>query len=96
MDELPTRAIPASGSQRRGAAATVAILAAVAGYVAVFTGHPFVGLLLELVAIVAGLIGLALSASPRIGGGLISVIAVVLGLAGVGASVLGMIGVIVF
>ena len=80
--------------QKAGAAATVAILAAIGGYILVCTGRPVLGLIAQVVAIIGGAIGVMVSASPRVGGGLMSVGAIVLGLIGVVVAILGTIGVI--
>ena len=81
--------------QKAGTSATLSIIAAVGSFIVTFTGHPFFGLLLGIAAIPLGGIGVALAASPKIGGGLMSVIAIVVGLIAIGVAVLGMIGAIV-
>ena len=81
--------------QKSGTSATLSIIAAVGSFIVTFTGHPFFGLLLGIAAIPLGGIGVALAASPKIGGGLMSVIAIVVGLIAIGVAVLGMIGAIV-
>jgi hypothetical protein len=85
-----------STNQQTGAAATIAIIAAIAGFVATFTGHPFWGLFIALVAIVSGLAGFVMAASPKVSGGILSIVAIVLGVVGLAVSVLGMVGVILF
>ena len=82
--------------QKTGAAATVSLIAAILSWVVTFTGHPIWGMILGLVAIPAGLIGALMAASPRVGGGLLSVIGMVIGILGLGLAVLGLIGVILF
>lgn len=82
--------------QKTGAAATVSLIAAILSWIITFTGHPIWGMILGLVAIPAGLIGALMAASPRVGGGLLSVIGVVIGILGLGLAVLGLIGVILF
>lgn len=84
-----------ANEQRTGAAATVAIIAALGGVIATFTGHPVWGLIIELAAAFAGIIGMLVSASPRIGGGLVSLVATVVAIFGLGLAVLGMIGALV-
>ena len=81
--------------QKAGTSATLSIIAAVGSFIVTFTGHPFFGLLLGIAAIPLGGIGVAMAASPKIGGGLMSVIAIVVGLIAIGVAVLGMIGAIV-
>ena len=82
--------------QRTGTAATVSIIAAIGSYVATCTGHPIWGLVAAIVAIPAGAIGLLMSASPRIKGGIMSIVAMVLGVVGLVVAILGMAGAIVF
>jgi len=81
--------------QKAGTSATLSIIAAVGSFIVTFTGHPFFGLLLGIAAIPLGAIGMAIAASPKIGGGLMSVIAIVVGLIAIGVAVLGMIGAII-
>ncbi len=80
------------GRQTTGTAALLAIIAAVAGCVVTFTGRPFWGLLLDLLAVPTGVIGLIAAPSPRTGGGIVSILAIVLGVGGVGLGVLAMLG----
>ena len=49
-----------------------------------------------VVSIPLGVIGMILAASPRVGGGLISLLAIILGMAAIGIGVLGIVGVILF
>jgi len=82
-------------AQPTGTAATLAIVAAVGGVIATFTGHPVWGLLVELAAILLGAIGVLRAASPRVSGGVWSIVAIVIGVIGLGVAVLGMIGTLV-
>ncbi|WP_027715592.1 hypothetical protein [Desulfuromonas sp. TF] len=82
--------------QKSGTSATLSIIAAVGSFIVTFTGHPFFGLLLGIAAIPLGGIGVAMAASPKVGGGLMSVIAIIVGLIAIGVAVLGMIGALVF
>lgn len=82
--------------QRTGTAATLAIIAAIGGFVLIFTGNPGWGLLVELFAGVLGAVGLIMAASPRVSGGMLSIAAIVLAVLGLGISVLGLIGSLVF
>ncbi len=82
--------------QKAGTSATVSIIAAIASYFLTFTAHPVYGLIAALVAIPLGIIGLVMAASPRIGGGLLSIAAIVLAVGAIGVAVLGLIGVILF
>lgn len=82
--------------QQAGTIATLAIIAAVASYIITFAGHPFIGVLAALVSIPLGAFGLIRAASPRVGGGIMSILALILGVTAIGVGVLGMIGAIVF
>jgi hypothetical protein len=81
-------------SAQRGTAATLAIVAAIAGYIVTFGGHPVWGLLIQVFAVLAGILGLVMSVSPRVTGGLISLAAIILGVLGMGVAVLGILGAI--
>jgi hypothetical protein len=83
-------------AQQTGTLATLAILAAIGGMVATFTGHPVWGLIIDLVAIPLGIGGLLTAASPRVRGGVLSIIAIVAAVIGLGLAGLGMIGTLVF
>jgi hypothetical protein len=76
--------------------ATLAIVAAFAGIIVVFTGHPVWGLLIEIVAIPLGIGGLVMAASPRVSGGILSIVAIVVAVLGLVVSVLGIVGTVVF
>jgi len=82
--------------QKTGTAATLAIIAAIGGIVLVFVGNPGWALLVEIVAVALGAVGFFMAASPRVGGGLLSIAAIVVAVFGVGIAVLGLIGAIVF
>jgi hypothetical protein len=82
--------------QNTGAAATISLIAAILSWVLTFSGRPIWGMVLGLISIPAGVIGLLMAASPRVSGGLLSIIAIVLGVLGLGLAVLGLIGVILF
>ncbi len=83
-------------AQNAGTAATVAIVVAVGSFILSFAGRPGWGLLAALVSVPAGVVGLVSSASPRVGGGKMSIAAIVLGLIAIGIAVLGLIGAVVF
>lgn len=78
--------------QQTGAAATVAILAAIIGWIVLFARYPGWSFWLNIVAVVAGIIGLLMAASPRVSGGIASIIAIVLGAVGVILAIFGMAG----
>ena len=83
-------------AQRTGVVATLAIIAAIGGMIATFTGHPVWGLVIDLVATLLGVMGLLMAASPRVSGGVLSILAIVVAVIGLGLAVLGMIGTLVF
>lgn len=82
--------------QKTGFATTIAIVAAILSWIVTFTGHPIWGMVLGIVSIPLGIIGFIMAASPRVSGGILSIIAIVLAILGLGLAVLGMIGVILF
>lgn len=82
--------------QKSGTVATVAIISAIISFFLTFTGSPIWGIVVALLAIILGIIGVIVSASPKIGGGLISVLSILLGILDLGIAVLGVIGVIIF
>lgn len=82
--------------QKTGTLAIGAIIAAALSFLFTFTGHPFWGVVSAVVSIPLGIIGAMMAASPRVGGGLLSIVAVVIGLIAIGVAVLGFVGVIIF
>lgn len=82
--------------QKTGTLAIGAIIAAVLSFVLTFMGHPVFGLLSAIISIPLGAIGLMMASSPRVGGGMLSIAAIIIGLIAVGVAVLGSIGVMVF
>jgi hypothetical protein len=50
----------------------------------------------SLLAVILGIIGVVSSVSPKVGGGLVSIIAIILGVLDIGVAILGIIGVIIF
>ena len=85
-----------AGMQRIGTAAILAIIAALGGLMATFTGHPVWGLILALVAILLGVVGLVMAASPRVSGGILSIVAILVAVLGLGVAGLGMVGTLMF
>ncbi|MEX1017067.1 MAG: hypothetical protein WDZ31_10010 [Phycisphaeraceae bacterium] len=81
--------------QRTGIAATISIIAAIGSYIVTCTGHPIWGLVLAVVSIPVGVVGLVISASPKVAGGMISIAAIVLGVIGLVVAILGMLGMLV-
>jgi hypothetical protein len=82
--------------QKAGTAATLSIFAALGSFILSFSGHPGWGLIAALAAFPLGFFGLLRAASPRVGGGIMSIIALVLGLLAIGVAILVLIGVIIF
>jgi hypothetical protein len=82
--------------QKTGTLAVGAIIAAVLSFVLTFAGHPVLGLFSALISIPLGVIGLMTAASPRVGGGLLSIAAIIIGVIAIGVAVLGGIGAIIF
>jgi hypothetical protein len=82
--------------QKTGTLAVGAIIAAVLSFVLTFAGHPVLGLFSALISIPLGVIGLMTAASPRVGGGLLSIAAIIIGVIAIGVAVLGGIGVLIF
>lgn len=81
---------------RTGIVAVAAIICSVGSYIATFAGHPIIGLLAALLGIGLGAVGLVISVSPRVSGGIMSIIAIALGVFGIGVAILGLVGVIIF
>jgi hypothetical protein len=82
-------------ASKTGTNAVLAILAAIGSYVLTFSGRPVFGLLVALVALPFGVLGLISAASPRISGGILSIVAIVLAILGLGIAVLVMLGMLV-
>jgi hypothetical protein len=82
--------------QKAGVSATLAIILAVGSYILSFSGRPGWGLVAALFSIPLGAVGLIRSVSPRVGGGVLSIAAIVLGVVAIGMAVLVMIGVLLF
>jgi hypothetical protein len=83
-------------NQRTGLAATLSIFAAIGSFIATCAGHPLWGLVAAIVAIPLGVLGFVLAASPRVSGGILSIVAMVLGAVGAIFAVLGIAGVVLF
>ena len=82
--------------QHTGTAAIVALAAAIFGVILVIAGNPGWALVLEVSASVLGAAGFFLAASPRVSGGVLSIVAIVIAVFGIGLSVLGVIGSAIF
>lgn len=83
-------------AQKTGTLATGAIIAALLGFILTFAGHPLFGLFSAIISIPLGVLGLMMAASPRVSGGILSIIAIVLGVIAIGVAALGGIGTIIF
>ncbi len=81
--------------EKTGTAAVLSIIGAIVCYILTFSGHPFWGFALAILAIILGFIGLIMAASPRVSGGIISIAGIVIGASGVVIGILGMIGAII-
>ena len=84
MERLPASTAPAPAFS---IPSIIAIIAAVASF---FVGAGM-GFVLAIVAIVAGLIGVLMSLSPRVRGGVVSVFSIVAGAIGIIAAVIKLI-----
>lgn len=82
--------------QRTGTAASLAILAVIGSYALTFTMHPVWGLVCACIAIPLALLGIVVAASPRTGGGVLSIVALSLGLLALAIAILGVIGAVMF
>jgi hypothetical protein len=81
-----------SNNDRTGILAIIAILAAIGSFILTFSGRPVFGLLAALAAVPLGVAGLVMAASPRVSGGIMSIVAIVLAVFGLGVAVLGFVG----
>jgi len=79
-------------SQSTGVAATIGIIATIIGWIVLFAAYPGWAFLLNIIAVVAGIIGLIMAASPSVGGGVVSIIAIIAGAVGIVLAILGMAG----
>lgn len=82
--------------QKVGGFATASIITVILSVIATFTGHPFIGVILAVIAVPLGVFGLMHAASPKVSGGFVSIGGIIGGVLGAGLAVLGMIGVIIF
>lgn len=77
--------------QKTGILATLAIIAAVASYFLTFSGHWIWAILTAIVAIPLGIAGFLMAASPRVSGGILSILAILAGVLAIGVAVVSMI-----
>ncbi len=78
-------------NQKTGTFATLAIIAAVASYFLTFSGHKLFGILAAVVSVPLGVGGFIMAASPRVSGGILSIISILLGIFAIGIAVIAMI-----
>lgn len=81
--------------QKTGVAATLSIVAAIGAYVLTCVGQPGWGLLAAIFSIPLGLIGFVMAASPKVSGGILSIVAIILGALATIISLLVFIGAVV-
>jgi hypothetical protein len=81
---------------KTGIAAILALVAAVGSYLLSFSGRPIWALFAAIISVPLGAVGLVMAASPRVSGGIMSIIAMVLGVGGVILAVLVLVGMILF
>ena len=82
--------------QKTGTPAAGAIIAAVLSFILTFSRHPVFGLFSAIISLPLGVFGLMMAASPRVGGGLLSIVAIVLGVFAIGVAIVGGIGTAIF
>jgi hypothetical protein len=78
-------------NEKTGTMAVIAIIAAIASYFLTFSGHTVYGMVLALIAIPFGIGGFVMAASPRVSGGIISIISILLGVFAIGVAIIAMI-----
>jgi hypothetical protein len=96
VEECPGRSEEEDMGQKTGTAAILSIIGAIVCFILTFSGHVFSGFALAMIAIVLGIIGFFMAASPRVSGGIISIGGIVLGAIGIVLDILGMVGKILF
>ncbi len=78
-------------NQKTGVLATVAIIAAIASYFLTFNGHKVYGIVAALISIPFGIGGFIMAASPRVSGGIMSIISILLAVFAIGIAVIAMV-----
>ena len=86
-DDLPAARVSAPV---RSTVSVIAILAAIGSIVLASNGREFLGMFAAILALGAGLIGGVKALSPRVTGGMLSIIAVLLGVIGFVFSVIAL------
>ena len=87
----PEGAPPAVSGQVRSTASIVAIGCAIGSFYTSSHHHQLFGFLLAIVAIAAGLLGGLRALSPKVSGGILSIVAVVLGVIAIVFSLLALV-----
>lgn len=82
--------------QKAGTGAVLAILAAVGSFFLSFSGNPGWGVLAAIVSIPLGIFGLLRASSPRVSGGIMSIIAILLGIFALGIAIVILMGMVIF
>jgi hypothetical protein len=83
--------MPVVSAPVRSAASVLAIIAAIGSFVLSAQGREFLALFAAVVAIGAGLLGGLRALSPRVAGGILSILAVVLGVVAILVAVVALI-----
>lgn len=78
-------------NQKTGMFATISIVAAIVSYLMTFNGHTVWGVLLALIAIPLGIGGFVMAASPRVSGGIMSIVAIIAAVFAIGVAVIAMV-----
>ncbi len=78
-------------NQKTGTLATISILAAIVSYILTFSGHKVFGIVAALISIPFGIGGFVMAASPRVSGGIMSIISILLGVFAIGIAVIAMV-----
>ncbi len=78
-------------NQKTGTFALLAIIAAIASYLLTFSGHRLFAILAGVISIPLGIGGFVMAASPRVSGGIISIISILLGVFAIGIAVLAIV-----
>jgi hypothetical protein len=84
-------AVPVVSGPVRSTASMLAILAAIGSFVLSARGHELLALVAAVVAIGAGLLGGMRALSPRVSGGILSLLAVVLGVIAIVVAVIALV-----
>ncbi len=78
-------------NQKTGTFAILAIIAAIVSYFLTFSGHRLFAIAAGVISIPLGIGGFVMAASPRVSGGIISIISILLGVFAIGVAVLAII-----